>query len=811
MNMDNESSLRTAVRAALVGEAMLFLGAGAAKDAQKDDGETLPTGQELADLLANDCDLPPGYSLDTIAEHFIDKYSETKLINILRKYLKVSNIGETLSLLGSIKWLRVWTTNYDDAFEKALDENKQQYYSLTTSADVHNARGNKLIVLHINGALLSLRQSITSDFILTSQSYATQSFVETEWSTIFRNDIQQSKAIIFIGYSLADIDVARLVFNPATFHRKVHFIDRTNIDPVLKSKLSKFGTVHPIGLDKFFEILSDEKAQWIEPNFVEEYQCWKRIVIEDDSRTPSDDDFYDLILQGITKDGLLLNQLESPKEPTYTVVRNCEEACIKHLGQKDTVAMLVGSFCNGKTITASSIALKLVAGGRDVFILDHPYESAYTELQKLCRRDSDFILVIENYSRNLDLVECFCRYARPDCGLLLTERTGVHELRATALEERINKRDIRVYELDILENDEIVRLSSLLDLRGLWGERVGLLEPQRLAFLKEDCGRQLQAVLIEVIKSPQVALKLSNIVSRFESIEGGLRILIGFCLLQVIGEQPRTDVISELLGLSFDTFARLRKDDTLRQIVDVQSGVANFRSSVMARAVLNGLNQASVITEVVAECVKRGHQARHADPYLDTISVELMRFANLERILPEGKGKRPALQNLYEDLASISTIRENPYFWLQYAMARLSLGDLGIARRYFTLSHEYAKKIKGFDTFQIDNHYCRLLLREAEDATDADEAFKAVDEALTTLKKQVLRENRHYPYRSAWNLEGVAKRHGSKWTDEQRKAVIGASRYLVDAAQRLKPDVARSVAVVGGLQRLKVVIDVLSV
>ncbi len=105
--------------------------------------------------------------------------------------------------------------------------------------------------------------------------------------------------------------------------------------------------------------------------------------------------------------------------------------------------------------------------------------------------------------------------------------------------------------------------------------------------------------------------------------------------------------------------------------------------------------------------------------------------------------------------------------------ARLSLDDLSITRRYFELSYEYAKKIKGFDTFQIDNHYCRLLLREAEDATEAEEAFKIVNEALTTLKKQVLRENRHYPYRSAWSIEGVAKRHSTKWTDEQKKVVIG--------------------------------------
>jgi hypothetical protein len=255
----------------------------------------------------------------------------------------------------------------------------------------------------------------------------------------------------------------------------------------------------------------------------------------------------------------------------------------------------------------------------------------------------------------------------------------------------------------------------------------------------------------------------------------------------------------------------LNKDDVVRQIINVNSGVASFSSPVMARAVLNGIDHASVITLIVAECVKRGHQSRHADDYLGKISIELMRFANLERILPEGKGKRPALQNFYEDLASIQTIREHPYFWLQYAMARLSLGDLDIARRYFEQSYSYAKEIKGgFDTFQIDNHYCRLLLREAEDAISPDEAFKLVDEALSTLKKQVLRENRHYPYRSTWSIEGVAKRHGSNWNASQKKAVVDGCNYLIDAAKRLDSAIAREVAVVGGVQRLNKTIILLT-
>lgn len=804
-----DEALRVAMRQALNGDAILFLGAGAAKDAKTKNGTPLPTGQELSDALASECNLGPGYSLDSIAQHFLDVRSETALINALRKQLKVSSIGSVLTTLASVPWTRIWTTNYDDAFEKALNEHKVSHYSLTTAAEVRNAQGNRLVLLHINGALDSLKQSLMPDFVLTSESYATQAFVSTEWSTVLRNDLQRAKSIIFVGYSLADIDIARLIFNPELLRAKVHFVDRSDIDPVLKTKLSKFGTVHSVGLEALRRILAEEKDQWEPPKFVEEYQCWSRVVAKEALRAPKDDDFYELILRGVAYDELLMSQIESPSVPTYTVVRACEPSCVSHLGQLGGVAAVVGSFANGKTIALRSIALQLVAQGRDVFEFVQHSESASTELQRLCRRGSDFILVLENYSRNLELIECFCRYARPGCALLTSERTEIHELRSPALKDRTKGRDLKVFDVDLLENDEIARLSELFSLHGLWGERAGLSETQRLGYLKHDCARQMQAILIDVANSPQVRARLTEIVDHFQSVEGGLRVLITLCLLQAIGEQPRTDVAAELLQLSYDSFQKLTKDDVARQILAVRSGVACFRSPVMASAVLTGLVNAITITEIVGECIKRGEQARHADSYLGTISKELTRFANLERILPE-KGKRAALQNLYEDLKTVPSIRSNPHYWLQYAMARLSLGELSVARTYFEQSYSLANKMPGYDTFQIDNHYCRLLLREAENATDSDEAFKAVDEALQTLKKQVLRENRHYPYRSAWNLEGVAKRHGKSWTDAQRQSVVNAAKYLIDAANRLDDHVARSVAVVGGVQRLNNVITELS-
>lgn len=642
---------------------------------------------------------------------------------------------------------------------------------------------------------------MTKDFVLTSASYATQAFIDTAWSTVLRNDFQSAKAIIFAGYSLYDIDVARILFNPRLVVEKTHFIDHADLDKVLEAKLTRFGHVHRIGVHGLTELVVEERHVWTKPTLIEEYGSWSRVELGKSVREASDSDVFDLVLKGYVDDGLLLAQCDTPDEASYTVAREYENRCLEHLGQSDAIALLMGGFANGKTISMRSIALQLTASSRDVFVLDRPTESSSAELQRMCRRDHNFVAVIENYSRNLELIDTFCRYAPSNCALLLSEKSEIHELRAPALLEKTGTRDLAIFDLDSLDNVEIDRMSRLLDLRGLWGQRAGLSEQQRVGYLRHDCERQLHAVMIDVVDSPHVKVRLSEIVEHFESVEDGLRMLIVLCFLQAIGEQPRTAIASVLLGLAYQAYQRLSGDEVVRQILNIQSGVALFRSPVIARAVLSGVNVATTVTDVIVDCVKEAHLAARGDPYMRVIAREFTRFANLERVLPAQR-KGVALQNFYEMLKSVPSIRRDPLFWLQYAMARLSLGELEVARRYFEQSYSIAKRTN-FDTYQIDNHYCRLLLREAEETENSHTAYTKVDETIEILKRQVQRENRHYPYRSAWNVSGVVTRHHGAWTPAQRTAVLAGVRYLIDASRHLDDRTARSVAVVGALERMR--------
>lgn len=57
-----------------------------------------------------------------------------------------------------------------------------------------------------------IRDSVWTDLKLTKPSYDSGSAMDTEWGTLFRAYLQAAQAIFFVGYSLADIDVRRLLF-----------------------------------------------------------------------------------------------------------------------------------------------------------------------------------------------------------------------------------------------------------------------------------------------------------------------------------------------------------------------------------------------------------------------------------------------------------------------------------------------------------------------------------------------------------------------------------------------------------------------
>ena len=792
MNEDTRAELIFTIRQCLAGDGLLFLGAGASFGCKNNSGENIPLGNQLSSYIAKDCGLDGQYELDAVSQHYIETHSEYKLVQLLRKHLKIQTVSNALIQLGAVDWMRVWTTNYEESMALAFEKNSKSYKTVSTSEDARLTRGGRKLVVHINGMLSSLNHNrLPTDFVLTSASQATTSFLNSEWSSVFRQDLNTSKVIVFIGYSLADIDISRIIFASTVYQSKIIFIDSDRPDPVLKSKISKFGGFYAIGINGFANLVQEIQQSWTPSEKEPHYSCLEEMELGTNSsklRDATDDDVFDLFLHGEVKDELLLHQINGNPEAAYLVAREAEKEILDFVNKEKKVAVLTGGFGSGKTVSLRSIGLQLVLSGRKVFYVSHGFEILEEELSKLCNTGAEFCLIIDNYGRHIDLVKIFSRSALAKCTLILSERIETHEISENLLIENLLDWEHKCWNLDNLSVQEIDSYKAYIDRRGLWGVHASKSNERRLSFLRTECARNVQAIYLEVIRSKVVKDKMMSLVEHFKIVPNGIDILLGFCLLQSIGETPYKSLLSELLNLEQKGFEEFLKDPICKQVIGVQYDQANFRSPVIAVEILRNQPSPSLITKLISRIVVNSHRFSRYNKHVMDILWRLYRHGNLDKILPKGKGNvRASLIDMYDEIGKVDYLFNSPDYWLQYGIARISFDELDKARWCFENGEKIARG-KGWTRYRnLENHMARLLVREASICTDSEEAYSKIKEAMSTLKDQASNQNKHYPFRVAKDIDSVVHKFMLTWSKDQLTAITSLYEVIVREAENIEP------------------------
>ena len=118
--MEVPSYLETQIRE---GKAVLFLGAGASRDALDDKGRKAPSGVDLRDMLADKFlggkhkDLP----LDQVGEYAISESDLVTVQEYLRSVFEGLRPTAAHRMVSSFRWAGLATTNYDRLIEKAYE------------------------------------------------------------------------------------------------------------------------------------------------------------------------------------------------------------------------------------------------------------------------------------------------------------------------------------------------------------------------------------------------------------------------------------------------------------------------------------------------------------------------------------------------------------------------------------------------------------------------------------------------------------------------------------------------------------------
>ena len=460
--------LDQALEHALDGNAVLFTGAGCSQGAVNLQGAPLKTGSQLATHFSQLVDLPHETELDEAAEEYAEEYGPISLIRELQQEFAVRGVAQHHLFLANIPWRRIYTTNYDNVLETASAQIGKRLSPVTTTDDIRNIPKDDVVV-HLNGYVDRLnRETLSADFRLTDTSYTATSLNESPWLVLFRQDLRFARAVFFVGYSLADLDIRRFLFESSGLREKTFFALGGSVNRTTSRRASRFGKIIQHDATDLALLLREKQSSY-SPLDHSKYIGDAIHLFEPPSElSPFSDRFiFDLLLYGNVRPGYVWSALQGGER--YFLERPVTERVLQYLEKPSSVAVIHSELGNGKTLFIEGLKCRAIASDFDVYSVAERTSSLFQELDVVCTASKKTILIIDDYSKWRDVVEYVGINRSPQVSLLLASRTSIHEVLIDDLTDNLGGNEIVEIVLDRMMPGDLEWVVECLTEYGLWG------------------------------------------------------------------------------------------------------------------------------------------------------------------------------------------------------------------------------------------------------------------------------------------------------------------------------------------------------
>ena len=351
--MEHFERLKSLLRSHRQRQGVLFVGAGFSAEAEGHDldgnMQKLPSARGLAKYMAGILDEDES-DLMALSSLYEDKFGEHKLFTLLKSFFVANKVTQSQRSISRCPWKQIYTTNYDNVVDTCLSSDGIKHSIHTTSQNSSDIDSKILPVVHINGYIQSATfVNYKTEIKLTDFQYFSDDFSRSAWGERFRTDLITAPVIVFAGYSLYDIDVARVINSFEGMEDRIFFVVKENPSKTLIKKLEGFGRVLSIGVDAFARAVEEILS---EPQMVtaKEPTAWERIHTPSiPSRQLRDIDVINYLMSGSVDSSLLAADIIQNQNNLFINRDVCDYITRSIVDKRFRNTLLSSNVGNGKT------------------------------------------------------------------------------------------------------------------------------------------------------------------------------------------------------------------------------------------------------------------------------------------------------------------------------------------------------------------------------------------------------------------------------------------------------------------------------
>jgi hypothetical protein len=572
--------LSAALRLARAGRALLFLGAGFSSGTPNGGSGEMRSGQGFSDLLGGKVDLPAGTSLTYTSEAYLEQYGAVALASETIMEFTATGLLTHQLQMASVPWKQIYT--------------------------VSSVPHGQAVCIHLNGSITGLTSAnLASQIRLTDSSYLTSSLSESEWAIRLRQDIDAAQAVFYIGYSTYDLDIARLLIAKPSLKDKSFFVVGAAPSAILQLRIDKFGTDTKMGATEFFEEL-------IKPDYAPSGKlplpetCVRTYSPSPAHRVFSDRDMFDLFMVGRLAESFVFDSITGRIQ--YVAHRKILDRVLGLIDKPLAAVAVHSNLGNGKTVFLQMVKIAASIAGFSVVELVRQKDALFEELDAVLKRGGKLLILIDNYGDWQDAIGFIGKHHSRNLSVVIAARSATNDVLASRMQANLDLGELSEISLDKLQDDDLLRVSGMMDAYGLWQDKASWPLRRKLQHLTNHCGREWQAILIELFKSPQIKDRLDRLIAGIKAEKTYNSVLIAILILAIIDHPATTDILTDLCGESTLTVG-FRQNVVIQELISFEADDVRLKSAVTGAFILRRVADPELTLETLKAITRAADRA----------------------------------------------------------------------------------------------------------------------------------------------------------------------------------------------------------